>query len=311
MRIIVRAACYFLLAGHREGIRSYGSLRRAMCMTAIIVANVQHITRSSVRTWRYAGLDQIPPDSNRRPVSILSLSQSLRKPFETTRAHVNTLVRAGLCIKTPTGVIVPTEVLLSDKIAAFEAVLWDAFWDMIAKLRGLGFDFRAVLGDAAASSALVMDGHFNETDPNHPPRRLVSRVMSEFYLNASVEATAPHSDDIVISSVSTAYMLLNIAEWSLKAEEAWRYSRVDTPPPDHVRNPASIADAARLTGLDRELVRRKTHELVAAGRIERTAAGYLASMDYMQGPESRAGADAIVTAFYRMIYDLTALGIRL
>ena len=35
----------------------------------------------------------------------------------------------------------------------------------------------------------------------------------------------------------------------------------------------------------------------------------LLSMDYMQGPESRAGAAALIRAFYRMIYDLNALGV--
>ena len=84
-RVIIRAACDFLLVASAEGVRNYGTLKRAMLMTAIMVANVQHITRSAVRNWRYASLDQIPPDSERRPVSILSLAQSVDTPFETAR----------------------------------------------------------------------------------------------------------------------------------------------------------------------------------------------------------------------------------
>ena len=168
-------------------------------MTAIVVANVQHITRSAVRTWRYAGLDEIPPDSERRPVSILSLSQSLRKPFETTRAHVNALVRDGLCIKTATGVIVPSEVLLTEKVAASDVVLWNAFWEMIANLKSLGFKFDAVLGNGSGDSTLVVEDQFAASNSTQPPRRLVSRVMAEFYLNAIVVATAPHREDWVFS----------------------------------------------------------------------------------------------------------------
>ena len=287
-RIIVRAACDFLLVGLAEGVRNYGSLRRAVFMTAIVVANVQHITRSAVRTWRYARLDQIPPDSERRPVSILSLSQSLRKPFETTRAHVNALIGDGLCVKAATGVFVPTAVLLSDKIAASDAVLWDAFWEMIGKLRALGYDFSGVLGDASAASELVIDGDFEAGEPAGPPRRLMSRILSEFYLNAIVEATAPHQEDWVISTVSSAVMTLNSAAWTDKANEAWRYATADTPPPDHMRTPASITEVSRLTGLGKELVRRKLLELIAAGRVVRTGEGFLIDMDYMQGPESRA-----------------------
>ena len=280
-------------------------------MTAIVVANVQHITRSAVRTWRYAGLDEIPPDSERRPVSILSLSQSLRKPFETTRAHVNALVRDGLCIKTATGVIVPSEVLLTEKVAASDVVLWNAFWEMIANLKSLGFKFDAVLGNGSGDSTLVVEDQFAASNSTQPPRRLVSRVMADFYLNAIVEATAPHREVWVISTVSSAVMSLNSLAWTLKADEAWRYARADTPPPDHLRTPATIAEVCKVTGLGKELVRRKLIELIDAGRVDRAAGGFLINMDYMQGPETRAGGAAIVTAFYRMIYDLTALGVEL
>jgi hypothetical protein len=173
-RVIARAGCDFLLTISSCGVRTFGSIPRTIFIVAIVVANVQHITRSAVRTWRYAGLDQLPPDSERRPVSILGLSQSLQKPFETTRAHVNALVDEGLCIKTAGGVIVPSEVLLSEKVAALEAVLWEAFWEMIANLKSIDFDFSVVLGDASASSALVVEDHFEpaaQTEPDRAPVR--------------------------------------------------------------------------------------------------------------------------------------------
>ena len=310
-RIICRAACDFMLAGQADCVRSHGSLRRGFFMMAIGVANVQHITRAAVRTWRSTGPDQIPPDSERRPVSILSLSQSLRKPFETTRAHVNALVRDGLCVKSPAGVIVPAEVLRSEKIARSESVLWEAFWAMIASLRSLEFDFRAVVGDAAAPAPPIIEDPFRTSDQLPIPRPIVSRLICEFYLNAIVEATAAHKEDWVISTVSTAVMSHNSAAWALQAEESWRDSRADTPPPDSLRTPATITDVVRLTGMGKELVRRKLQELGDAGRVVRTPSGFLIDMDYMQGPESRAGGAAIVTAFYRMVYDLTALGVQL
>ena len=309
-RIIIRAACDFLLAISVEGARTFGSIPRAVILTAIAVANVQHIMRSAVRTWRYAGLDQIPPDSERRPVSILGLSQSLQKPFETTRAHVNALIDDGLCIKTAGGVIVPSEVLLTPKVAALDAAVWETFWKMISDLRSLDYDFSTVVGEAAKSSTLVVEEDFHLPSPTQPPRRLVSRVISELYLSATVEANAPHGDDWVTGQVYIGFVTLNSAGWSLKAEHAWRYSRVDTPPPDHIRTPASIADVARHTGLGKELVRRKAHELVDAGRLDRTPGGFLVSMDYIQGPQNRAGGAALVAAFYRMIYDLNALGVQ-
>ena len=168
-----------------------------------------------------------------------------------------------------------------------------------------------MIGDAAKSSTLVVEEDFHIPSVTQPPRRLVSRVISEFYLNATIEANAQQGDDWVRGPVYVGFVILNSAGWSLKAEHAWRYSRVDTPPPDHIRTPASIADVARLTGLSKELVRRKAHELIDSGRLDRTPDGYLVSMDYIQGPQNRAGGAALVTAFYRMIYDLTALGVQL
>ena len=310
-RIIIRAAINFLLAISAEGIRTYGSLPRAIFLTAIVVANVQHITRSAVRTWRYGGLDQIPPDSERRPISILGLSQSLERPFETTRAHVKALIRDGLCVSTAKGVIVPSEVLLSEKVAASEAARWDVFWTMIGELKSLDYNFETVIGHGAQASSLVVEEGFHRPLPTESLQRIVSRVIAEFYVSSAVGANGPPRHDWVTGQVLIGFMSLNSAAWSLKAEMAWRYSTSDTPPPDHVRTPASIADVARLTGLGKELVRRKAHELVEAGRMQPVGRGYLIDMGYMQGPESQAGGSAIVTAFYRMIYDLTALGVRL
>ena len=310
-RVISRAGCEFLLAISSEGIRAFGSLPRAIFFTAIVAANAQHITRSAVRTWRYAGLDQIPPDSERRPVSILGLSQSLRKPFETTRENVNALQSEGLVVKAEGGVIVPSEVLLSEKFVALDARLWDTFCEMIARLKSLNFDFSVVLGDAAASSAVVVENHFTPSTSTQSPRRLVSRVISEFYLTVAVEAVAPHGDDWVMGQVFIGFIMLNSAAWRLDPKQAWLFSKAESPMPDGLQAPASIAEVARLTGLGEKLVRRKAYELVDAGRLKLTGSRFLVSADYMNGPETRAGAAVIVSAFYRMIYDLTALGVRL
>ncbi|WP_298163340.1 hypothetical protein [Brevundimonas sp.] len=310
-RVISRAGCEFLLAISAEGIRTFGSLPRAIFFKAIVTANVQHITRSAVRTWRYARLDQIAPESERRPVSILGLAQSLHRPFETTRENVNALIGEGLVVKKEGGVIVPTEVLLSDLVVAMDDRLWRSFCEMIASLKSLNFDFSVVLGEAVESSAVVIQDHFMPSLSTRSPRRLVSRVISEFYLGSAVEANAQHGDDWVMGQVSTGFIMANSAAWRLDPEQAWLFSKAKSPMPDSLQAPASIAQVARLTGLGEKLVRRKAHDLVDAGRLTRLRGGFLVSIDYMNGPEIRAGAAAIVSAFYRMIRDLKALGVRL
>ena len=310
-RVISRAGCEFLLELSAHGTRAFGSLPRAIFFTAIVAANVQHITQSAVRTWRYAGLDQVPPDSERRPVSILGLSQSLGKPFETTRENVNALIGEGLVVRADGGVIVPSDVFLLEKVMALEDRIWTTFGEMVARLKGLGFDFRTVLGAAAASSAIKFEDDALLPTPVQSPRRLVSRIISQFYLTSAVEANAPHGDDWVKGQVSIGFILLNSAAWRLRPEQAWLYSTSESPMPEGLQVPASIAEVARLTGLGEKLVRRKAYELVDAGRLSRSGSGFLVDAAYMNGTETRAGAAAIVSAFYRMIYDLTALGVRL
>ena len=292
------------------GIQAFGSLPRAIFFTAIVAANVQHITRSAVRTWRYAGPDQIPPDSERRPVSILGLAQSLQKPFETTRQNVNALIAEGLVVKVEGGVIVPSRVILSQAIAALDDRRWDIFCEMIATLKALDFDFSVVLGEAAASSALVVEDDFSPSPHDQSPRRLVNRILSEFYLSIAVEGNAPHGDDWVTGQVSIGFILLNSAAWRLKPQHAWLYARADSPMPVSLQVPASVAEVARLSGLNEKLVRRKAYQLVEAGRLTRTGSGFLVNTDYMNGPQIKAGAAAIVSAFYRMSYELNALGVR-
>jgi hypothetical protein len=309
--VISRAGCEFSLAVSEAGIRAFGNLPRAIYFTAIVAANVQHVTRSAVRSWRYAALDQILPDSERRPVSILGLAQSLKKPFETTRENVNALIRDGLVIKVDGGVIVPSAVIQSQAIMALEDRRWEIFCEMIAKLKALDFDFGVVLGEAAELSALVVEDNFTPPTTSQSPRCLVSRVIAEFYLSIAVDADAAHGDDWVTGQVSIGFILLNSAAWRLNPEHAWLYSRADSPMPESLQVTTTIAEAARLTGLNEKLVRRKAQYLQEEGRLTRVEGGYLVNIDYMNGPQIKAGAAEIVSAFYRMVYELTALGVRL
>jgi len=114
-----------------------------------------------------------------------------------------------------------------------------------------------------------------------------------------------------MGQVSTGFILLNSGAWRLKPEQAWLYSKSASAMPEALQSSASIAEVARLTSLGEKLVRRRAYELVEAGRLMRTASGFLVNIDYMNGPQIKAGAAAIVSAFYRMIYELNALGVRL
>jgi len=73
---------------------------------SILAANAAHLEQGGAGA-DYAAAGAAPPDELRRPVSVLSIAHALGLPFETTRRHVNRLIKEGKCVRMPKGVIVP------------------------------------------------------------------------------------------------------------------------------------------------------------------------------------------------------------
>ena len=85
-----------------------------MVYAAIIAANTAHLTNIKDERRRFDGMDELPPDSARRPVSVRGLAASIGMPFETCRRHVNRLIADGYCRRANGGLIVPAEVIASE-----------------------------------------------------------------------------------------------------------------------------------------------------------------------------------------------------
>jgi hypothetical protein len=89
-----------------------GDLMAGLVSMAIVQANVAHLEEAG--GGRFDGLNEIPPDSVRRPVSVLALSAYLGLPYETARRHVGKLISAGVCVRVKGGVVVRAATLESD-----------------------------------------------------------------------------------------------------------------------------------------------------------------------------------------------------
>lgn len=120
------SADYFLRALGLISALHDGDITAAIIWQAIVSANTAHLD-----TNEYAGTQAPPPDDLRRPVSVLSLSQSLGMPFETTRRYVNRMIDAGQCERVRGGVVVPARVINDDRFQA-------ARMENLAYLRRLG-----------------------------------------------------------------------------------------------------------------------------------------------------------------------------
>jgi hypothetical protein len=309
-RVIVRASGDYLVRRAAEGIRAFGSLRRVVILTAIGVANVQPIATSAVLTWRYAHVDQIPPDHERQPVSLKELATALNIPPEVAREEVGALIELGLCERALGGVLIPSRVIQSPLISRLNDSNLVCFRQMIDELMAINFDFEAVKSRTDTGSTMVLEPNFEASVTGGLPRRVITRATSVFYLSTAVGGSIPFGGDWMAGTVFATIMSMNSQKFSKDPQRAWLYARADTPPPDTLRVPASIAEVADCLGLGEEIVRPLVDRLIAEGRLDPVDGGYLASMGYMQSEASQAAGMNMTRAFYRMIYDLAHLGVR-
>jgi hypothetical protein len=90
-----------------------GDPMKAIIFTAIWSANVSHLRPN----LGFDATDDVPPDEERRPVTISAISQSLGIPFETVRRYVAKLIADGLCVSHGRkGVVVPSAVFAREEM---------------------------------------------------------------------------------------------------------------------------------------------------------------------------------------------------
>ncbi len=117
-----------------------GDLMGGLIFAAILQANVRPISNDPKLGKTYGQLDTIPPDELRWPVSVNALAESLKIPYETTRRHVNKLIKEGFCVKVANrGVIVPASVVAQERMikAAFQQ--YNHLMHFLGQLKEIGF----------------------------------------------------------------------------------------------------------------------------------------------------------------------------
>lgn len=86
-----------------------GDMARAVVFMAIGQAATDHLGLN--RDFTDFGGDGLIPDELRRPVTVLSIANSLQMPRETTRRHVTRLLQRGYCIQVQgRRVMIPAEI---------------------------------------------------------------------------------------------------------------------------------------------------------------------------------------------------------
>jgi hypothetical protein len=88
------------------------SLLQAVLFLTVLRANIANLDADPEASRQFAGVQAIPPDEIRRPISVSALAASLAIPYETARRQVHTMIDLGVFERVgDEGVIVPARVL--------------------------------------------------------------------------------------------------------------------------------------------------------------------------------------------------------
>jgi hypothetical protein len=155
----------------------------AVLLLSVMQANVARVSASAELQTRYQLISEPPPMELYQPVSILSIADALRLPFETARRRIHRLARAGLCEVSRSGCLITAGVVTGSGYAASAMQVWGMLERFCAALSALrvspSFE---VVGPARARQA--------------PPARLVSRIFGDYVLR-TVASAFPQDGDLV------------------------------------------------------------------------------------------------------------------
>lgn len=113
--VVERLILTFSLRALETLTELYGDVTAGTIAAAITAANVRRVTRDPQLAQFYSSEGMPPPDSLRVPITLRSLAREIDLPFETVRRRVHALIAAGIVVQKGEGVIVPAEVMLSDR----------------------------------------------------------------------------------------------------------------------------------------------------------------------------------------------------
>ena len=113
-----------------------GDLIALLVFTGVWTSNTAHLRNERSR---YAGLHDIPPDSQRRPISEAALSDLLCIPRDIQDRYVAALVADGVMERRGGGLVVPAAVFTRPEMLAGTNEIYARLVEMLARLRNAGF----------------------------------------------------------------------------------------------------------------------------------------------------------------------------
>lgn len=234
--------------------RGEGDLLEPVILTAILQANQAALLSDPELQLRYDDAAWALPDTDRRPISVNAIAQSLGLPFETVRRRVKALEARGLCASTAAGVYVPQAAVTSADYVRVQA-------DRAGRLAALH-------GELAAADMLAhapgLEGFIAGSI------RAADRLLANYMLRACgslLELTGSAMESMVLVALTAA----NIRDVQTARLNDWGAFGA-------VAAPCNASRLAEGLGMPNETVRRHLHRLEASGFCRRAPSGWTAAI---------------------------------
>ena len=203
--------------------------------------------------------------ANSGGISINALSQSLHRPFETVRRHVNALIDAGLCTRTPSGVVVPTALREDEDVAALLVHLHDSLVWLVDEFRTFGMPLPHAASD-------------------HPYRADITLAAAIDLALGAFDNVGLFVSDWLELAIVGAVLVASVRRITLDEELARRYTELTTIVPIEKRQPVSAASIARAMTIPYSTVRRQILATAAKGVLVERGRGVVMSDNMLSGP---------------------------
>lgn len=218
------------------------------------------------------------PATDEGGISVNALAQSMRRPFETVRRHVNALIESGLCNRTAQGVVVAPAMRDNPDIAALLVNLHDSLVWLVTEFR----EYDVPVPRAASDTPYRAD--------------MTLGVAIDLSL-AAFENVGVFFDDWLELAVVSAILLASARPITSDPERARYYSEAETVPPPEERLVISAAMVSRGLHIPYSTVRRQMLAAIEKGLLEKRGEGVVVSQNLLGGPgAAAAGATALARA---------------
>lgn len=263
--------------------RDGGDIIDRLLVAAILDANLAPVKQDAKLDLAYAALDDPPPETVLRPISINGVAHSLRLPYETIRRRVARLASQGVVVLGPSGVLVTQRRLESQ---AFKALSL-ARYERLRRFHRDLVEAQALprLSHAAGAMALATTG-------GPEPVRAANRILAE-YLLRSIDAITRR-----VGHPLDGLILLHLARANFQGVG-------QRPRPAPVR----IATLAQRLALPSETVRRRLRTMEQVGVCRRSRTGVVLAARIVAHPGALALLQENEANVDRMFARLERLGL--